>query len=98
MALHRGEWFNHQTIETDGQIFDACTFVECRLIYRGGELPDISGGQFSGSYWVLLDAAIRTIGFMRALKMAGGGDFVDIWIDIIQGGGDLPNPPTEKVQ
>jgi hypothetical protein len=45
-----------------------------------------------------MDAAIRTIAFMRFLKAAGGGEFVDMWVDLIQRGEDLPEPPAAQVQ
>ena len=98
MALHRGEWVKNQAVETDGEVFDRCTFIDCKLVYRGGELPDISACEFGGCSWVLMDAAIRTLAFMRFLKAAGGGDFVDSWIAIIRGGADLPDAPSEQVQ
>ena len=97
MALHRQEWFNNQDVETDDQEFNQCTFVNCKLIYRGGNPPDLSRCQFTGCRWLLMDAAIRTIAFMRALKAGGGGDFVNVWIDLVLGGDDLPEAPADEL-
>jgi len=92
MKLHFGERFDNQTIELDGQDFDACTFVDCDLVYRGGDPPGLANSTFSGCRFRLDGAALRTIAFFQEMNACGGGVWVDSWFALSRGQ-ELPPPP-----
>ena len=41
----RATSFTHETVNLDGMTFEDCEFRKCRLIYSGGEAPDLRGLQ-----------------------------------------------------
>jgi hypothetical protein len=59
----------------DGNTYTDCRFENCKLVYRGGEIPRISGCHFENCQWQFEDAAERTLIFMRQLYhgMGPGG-------------------------
>lgn len=63
MTLHLGQRFENETVQADDQDFNNCTFVNCSLVYNGGELPVFSDCKLIESVWVLQGPALRTIGF-----------------------------------
>jgi hypothetical protein len=97
MLLHFGERFDKQVIELDGQDFDACTFVDCDLIYRGGDPLGLANNVFFGCQFRLDGAALRTIIFFRELYACGGKDWVDSWFALSREH-DLPTPPGDLPQ
>jgi hypothetical protein len=79
MTLHFGKRFDKQTVELDGQDFEACTFVDCDLVYRGGDPPGLANNTFVTCRFRLDGAALRTIMFFREMYACGGGIWVDSW-------------------
>lgn len=75
MADHVDETFQNEAVELDGNTYTDCTFVGCRLIYRGGEMPTIEGCRLDGCAWEFEDSAGRTLEFMRGIYhgMGPGG-------------------------
>lgn len=68
------ERFEGETVELDGGEFVGCTFEECELVYRGGELPRrVEENTFRDCRWRFEDAAGRTVRFMSALYRGLGG-------------------------
>ncbi len=64
----------------DGNTYTDCRFDNCKLIFRGGEIPRISGCHFENCQWQFEDAAERTLIFMRQLYHgmgAGGAQLVE---------------------
>ena len=59
MSKHLRAGFEDKTVILDGEEFEDCTFVECKLIYRGGEPPRLSNNKFHGCTWELEDAALK---------------------------------------
>jgi len=98
MAEHTGEWFRDKPVELDGEEFYDCTFVDCNLIYRGGEPPVILDGSFVRCEWFLEDAALRTLGFFMALNIIGADDVLRGWIDMILNTRVLPPRPEDPLQ
>ena len=97
MTLHLGSRFESETVEVDGQDFDTCAFVDCTLVYRGGEPPRLSNNAFVSCGWRLEDAALRTIAFLVLLHATGGSSIVDRLIAMIQRT-ELPNAPEGPIQ
>ncbi|MDB5439640.1 MAG: hypothetical protein JWM33_2067 [Caulobacteraceae bacterium] len=66
-----GTSYNHQTVALDGESFSGCDFVECRLVYSGGELPEFESCRFDSCEWKFEDAAGRTLSYLKLVWAAG---------------------------
>jgi hypothetical protein len=73
MASFQGQKRTNESIVIDGHEFVECEFVNCRLIYGGGELPRLQHCHFTGCQWQLDEAARRTIQFLRGIYHSGPG-------------------------
>lgn len=82
MTVHFAARFENETVELDDHEFDACTFLNCTLIYRGGALPKLGTNTFVGCQFALRDAALRTLGFFSELYATGGSEWVEMWFDL----------------
>jgi hypothetical protein len=71
----KGQTFSHVTEVIDGNQYQDCRFENCKMVFRGGEIPLISGCHFENCQWQFEDAAERTLVFMRQLYhgMGAGG-------------------------
>ncbi len=72
--------FNKETIVLDGEHFADCEFRDCRLIYRGGEVPNFQSCRFEDCDWRLEDAAARTLALLKAMWGVGGKASVQLMI------------------
>ena len=63
--------YNHETVLLDGEMFDACEFRDCRMIYAGGEPPTFSKCRFDGCDWRLDEAAGHTMAYLKTLWSVG---------------------------
>jgi hypothetical protein len=63
--------YNHETVLLDGEVFDACEFRDCRMIYAGGEPPTFSKCRFDGCDWRFDEAAAHTLTYLKTLWSAG---------------------------
>jgi len=72
MADYLGQDFNATTEQIDGNVYDQCKFVKCRLVYRGGVIPTFTRCNVEHCVWVWDDAALRTIGFLRGIYSGMG--------------------------
>jgi hypothetical protein len=72
MAEYLGQDFNQTTEDIDGNVYDQCKFVQCKLVYRGGPIPTFSRCNLDRCIWVWDDAALRTIGFLRGIYSGMG--------------------------
>ena len=80
MAVYFGREFNGVKELMDGNTYTQCTFTDCTLIYRGGQIPMITGCEFERCTWGWEDAAGRTLEFMRSMRFrmgSGGRQIVD---------------------
>jgi hypothetical protein len=59
--------FKNATEVVDGNVYKACEFTNCVLVYRGGPIPTLVQCHFSQCSWNFEDAADRTINFMKAI-------------------------------
>jgi hypothetical protein len=59
--------FNGETVNVDGNAFHRCQFVNCTVVYSGGEIPSMENCSLNGCRWQFADAAQRTLQFLGAL-------------------------------
>ncbi|MFN0198296.1 MAG: HNH endonuclease [Planctomycetaceae bacterium] len=71
------ETFKKQSIVVDGKKFTNCTFEQCRLVYKGGELPAFSGCNLPSCHWVFDESAANTIRMLHYIYHGfnGGHDW-----------------------
>ncbi|MEX0677333.1 MAG: hypothetical protein WD063_09670 [Pirellulales bacterium] len=77
----------------DGNEYQECRFEKCRMIYRGGEIPRITGCQFDDCTWHFEGAAERTLLFMRQLYHGmgpGGTQLIEATLSELR----QPQPPA----
>ena len=98
MAPHIHEWFDKQDIILDGQEYEGCTFVDCRLLFSGGEPPMLSNNTYVRCTWELTGAALRTLGFFAVLNMIGARHLVEGWVAQILGARVLLDAPKDPLQ
>ncbi|NJL94068.1 MAG: hypothetical protein HC915_10225 [Anaerolineae bacterium] len=63
--------FRNQTVEVDGNRYDGCTFMECRLVYRGGELPSFVRCDFDRVNFQLEGGAYQTLKYLTGMYHGG---------------------------
>ena len=51
----------------DGNQYTDCTFDQCRIIYRGGDVPSMNACSFNNCSWHFEEGAERTLLFMKLL-------------------------------
>jgi len=77
--LHTKKSFDGVDVELDGNGFDGCTFKNCRLIFRGGELPNpFAHNAVEHSDFKLEGAAKQTVLFGRFLTTLGVTHVLDL--------------------
>jgi hypothetical protein len=99
-----GKSFSNASETIDGNIYTDCRFDNCKLVYRGGEMPRISGCHFENCQWQFEDAAERTLVFLRQLYHGmgpGGAQLVEATLaqlrqPLQQAGATAQFPPVEQ--
>ena len=89
---HVGKTVSNETEVIDGNHYEECRFENCKMIYRGGEIPRITRCQFEDCKWHFEDAAERTLLFMRQLYHGmgpGGMQLIESTITQLR----QPSPP-----
>lgn len=89
---HVGKKTNGETEVVDGNNYVECRFEKCKMIYRGGAIPQISGCHFEDCTWHFEDAAERTLLFMRQLYHGmgpGGMQLIEATVNMLR----QPIPP-----
>jgi hypothetical protein len=79
--------YNHETVALDGEDFQGCEFIQCRLVYAGGKPPSFTDCRFDACEWKFDDAASRTLAHLKVVWNAGGKAVVQGLIKEITGGG-----------
>lgn len=74
--------YQDANVQIDGQHFERCTFVRCKLVYRGGPRPVFDGCSLVDSTYVFDDAAGRTVAFLQHVAATGGAAFVEQLLSI----------------
>jgi hypothetical protein len=85
-----GRQFKDQTIVVDGKTFKEAKFIDCTLVYKGGQPPNLVHCTFHGVRFVFDDAAGRTLDYMRHLYHGGFRPVVENTIDNIR------TPPASR--
>lgn len=67
MADILGKDYENTTVEIDGNRYTQCSFKNCKLTYRGGDIPLFEGCKLEFCTWNWDDAALRTIGYLRGI-------------------------------
>ena len=60
--------FQNQTIDLDGNSYENCTFVNCKIRYAGGPYHLAGGFGRQDVNWEFHNAALRTIRLLRELQ------------------------------
>jgi hypothetical protein len=98
-----GKSFSNASETIDGNTYTECRFDNCKLVFRGGEMPRISGCHFENCQWQFEDAAERTLVFLRQLYHGmgpGGAQLVEATLaqlrQPLQQPAAVQFPPVEK--
>jgi hypothetical protein len=98
-----GKSFSNASETIDGNTYTECRFDNCKLVFRGGEMPRISGCHFENCQWQFEDAAERTLVFLRQLYHGmgpGGAQLVEATLaqlrQPLQQPATMQLPPAEK--
>jgi hypothetical protein len=62
-----------ESVVLDGNDFVQCEFENCKMIYKGGELPKLQHCRFTRCTWQLEDAARRSVLFLKSIYHSGPG-------------------------
>lgn len=84
MATFQNETFSNEKIVVDGNRYVTCTFVDCALIYNGGELPVFDRCDLQGMSLQLGGAALSTMRYLSALHQAGFTKPVDAVLNRVE--------------
>lgn len=72
MARFQDQEFRQTTEVIDGNTYERCKFVECKIVYRGGPIPIFSGCNLERCAWVFEEAAKRTIALLKGINSGMG--------------------------
>ena len=92
MADFLGRDWDNETIEIDGNRYSQCTFKNCKLVYRGGDIPVFEGCKLDFCSWHWEDAAIRTIEFLRGINQGLGRMGISLVDEILK---HVETPPDK---
>ena len=76
--------YNGITILLDGSSFERCVFNDCRMIYQGGEPPQLVNCTFKGSNFGMDGPAANTLAFLNAMYHGGMKSVVEATFDNIR--------------
>ncbi|MDQ3692097.1 MAG: hypothetical protein M3464_00515 [Chloroflexota bacterium] len=95
-----GQTFDNQTIEVDGQAYEKCQFIECRIIFRGIEGVSFDECTFTRCDWRFSGPARNTLSYLSAIYRGlddPGQEMVEGIFDGVRFGlveqDELLNPP-----
>ena len=81
MEKVKGTTFDKQNVVVDGKEFEDCTFRQCTLIYKGGDLPQLLRCNIAGTCdWQFQEAAGRTLLFISKLYHGGAKAYIEGFI------------------
>jgi hypothetical protein len=64
--------FKNETIDLDFNKFRECSFVDCKITYRGFGTFELSNCQFDRVSWNFADAAAHTLSFLKSMYHGSG--------------------------
>tara|TARA_R110002124_G_scaffold30983_1_gene105600 strand:- start:578 stop:853 length:276 start_codon:yes stop_codon:yes gene_type:complete len=67
-----------QTVRMDYQTFERKSFIDCKLVYAGGDPPTLIDCDFIQCSWTFEGPALNTARFMAAMSQSseGGKDLI----------------------
>ena len=68
---HKNKKFERKEVQLDGNSFINCHFIDSKLIYSGGELPQIADCSLVGSNFIFSNQAANTVQFMNSMHYGG---------------------------
>lgn len=74
----------HASVQLDGGTFKECTFIDCEMIYEGGEMPTFISNRFKDCRWKFSGAAGNTLGFLSLLYADGATEIVEATFESIR--------------
>ncbi|NJO82905.1 MAG: hypothetical protein HC828_08845 [Blastochloris sp.] len=77
MATFQNQTYANQSLDVDDNRYVGCTFINCTLNYRGGELPLFDNCVFRGGSIQLAGAAAQTVRYLSGLHRGGLAEDVD---------------------
>lgn len=80
----------NKTVLVDGNRYENCRFVDCQLLYKGGDLPAFVRCEFNGVSIQLEDDAALTLSYLTGLYHGGLSGPVDTTLDMIDRGLSQP--------
>ena len=83
LVVRDGEHFENLTMDIDGYDFIDCHFVNCILVYNGGEIH-FARYHFDNVRFVLSGAAARTAEVVRFFGLKVEGEFAETGPQIVQ--------------
>lgn len=96
---YSGNKTSNTTEVIDGNRYVECRFERCKMIYRGGPIPQISGCHFEDCTWHFEDAAERTLLFMRQLYHGmgpGGAQLIEATLTMLREPPPAEPPPPQS--
>jgi hypothetical protein len=84
MADYLGRDFVNATEVLDGNTYTQCTFTDCNIVYRGGEIPIIAGCRLERCRWIWEESALRTIQFLKGIYSGMGQGGRQIVEDVLK--------------
>ena len=67
MTIHRGGKYENQTVALDGNLFEECEFVGCRLVYSGTGTVGLNGCSLRSCSFHFEGAAANAVAFLNAI-------------------------------
>lgn len=88
--------FRHETIDLDGNTFEDCKFVECKLVFRAYERVYFNRCTFTECDWTFGGPAETTFVFLRDLYHGLGYEGMNLVDAMVSGikAGTFPETPT----
>lgn len=84
-----GQTFQQETINLDGNQFERCAFIRCKIVYTAADTFSIDGCTFTICDWVFDGPAERTLFYLSALYRGlgpQGQELVDVIFQQIKQG------------
>lgn len=84
MATIQNEVFRDSDVLVDGNRYETCAFINCNIVYAGGELPVFAYCRFRKTQIRLDDRAHNTTKYLNSLYKVGLGGAADRVVNGIQ--------------
>jgi hypothetical protein len=68
MADFKKQDFTGQSVILDGNNYEECNFTNAKMVYKGGDLPNLRRCNFGGGTFTMDGPAGRTLQFLQALS------------------------------